>query len=282
MPFAISNTPQCGPPAGPRSVLLSMALLLLPAGQALAQNDNFSFQDIQLIGTFGLGYSNGNYGTTRNTNVLLGLPTLGVETEDFQFNISMPYMRIAGRGLVLFDAAGNPIVVNRHTSLPPDVRNGFGDLNFSATYTIPEDVLDDFEVKLTAGTKLPTASVRRRLSTGEADFSTSADISRQFGDWTPFVTVGYLIPGHPKTFRLYNTTSISAGTSLELSDNLVAVASYDYDSASTPLVPASHELFGSLSWIRDNGLTLTGYGTVGLSTGSPNIGTGLLVSYGFN
>ena len=37
-----------------------------------------------------------------------------------------------------------------------------------------------------------------------------------------------------------------------LSDNLVAVASYEYDSADSPLVPAGHELFGSLSWIRDD------------------------------
>jgi hypothetical protein len=288
MPFASPppRTPQSGLPPGrdraAKSALLALLLLAAGAGQAFAQNDNFSFQDLQLNGTFGLQYSNGDYGTTRNTSVLIGLPTLGVETGDFQFNLSMPYMRISGRGLVLFDAAGNPIVVNRRTSLPPAVRTGFGDLNLSATYTVPKDVLDDFEVKLTAGTKLPTASARRRLSTGETDFSLSADISRQFGAWGPFLTVGYLLPGKPAAFKLYNTTSMSAGTSLELSDNLVAVASYDFDSASTPLVAASHELFGSLSWIRDNGLTLTGYGTVGLSTGSPDIGAGLLVSYGLN
>jgi hypothetical protein len=194
----------------------------------------------------------------------------------------MPYMRISGRGLVIFDAAGNPIVVNRRTSLPPLTRTGWGDLNLSASYTIPAANLDGFEVRLTGGFKLPTASTRRRLSTGETDFSFSTDISRQFGKWTPFLTVGYLVPGQPVSYTLYNTTSVSAGSSVELTNNLVATVSYDYDSASTPLVDASHEIFGSLSWVRDNGLTLTGYGTVGLSSGSPNIGMGMLVSYGFN
>jgi len=129
-------------------------------------------------------------------------------------------------------------------------------------------------------TKVPTGSARKRLSTGEYDFGASVDISRQFGIWGPFVTVGYLNLGQPAGFTLYNTTSVSAGTSLVLSDNLVAVASYDYDSADSPLVPAGHELSGSLSWMRDDHITLMGYGTVGLSAGSPDLGVGFLISYG--
>jgi hypothetical protein len=261
-----------------------LALLLLPAsaGQALAQDENFSFQDIQLTGTFGLGYSNGDYGTSQNTNVELGLPVLSLETGDFKFSASMPYLRISGRGLVIFDASGNPIIVKRRAPLPPDVRTGFGDLNLSATYTLPSDALEGFEVNLTGSTKLPTASTRRRLSTGEADFGISADISRQFGSWGPFLTIGYLFAGKTTAYQLENTASVSAGSSLELGDGLVAVVSYDYDSSGTRLVASSKELFGSLSWIRGNGMTLTGYGTVGLSSGSPGIGAGLLVSYGFN
>jgi hypothetical protein len=259
-----------------------LTFLLLAAGAAPALAQDFLPDDLKLTGTFGLQYSNGDYGTTRNTNVMLGLPTLSVATGDFQFNVSMPYMRISGRGLVVFDAAGNPIVINRRTSAPPDIRTGFGDLNLSASYTVPSGFLDDFEVKLTGSTKLPTASARQRLSTGEADFGMSVDVSRQFGNWGPFLTVGYLVPGKPATYKLYNTTSVSAGTSLELSDHLVAVASYDYDSASTPLVDASHEMFGSLSWVRDDRITLTVYGTAGLGSGSPAVGGGLLMSYGFN
>jgi len=263
-----------------KSGLLALALLL-PGGGALAQDQDNLFQDMQFTSTFGLGYSNGDYGTTRNTNVLIGLPILSATTDDFKFSVSMPYMRVSGRGLVIFDAAGNPIVVNRRTTLPPATRTGFGDLSFSGTYSVPSSFMDDFQVKVSAGIKVPTASTRRRLSTGETDFTMSMDVTRSFGDWGPFVTIGYLVPGQPTTFTLYNTVSVSAGTSYTISDNLVAVVSYDYDSASTPLVTASHELFGSLSWIREGGMTLTGYGTLGLSTGSPNIGAGLVLSYAF-
>jgi hypothetical protein len=249
---------------------------------ALADGDTILPPDWQLTGTMGVTYNDGDYGTPVNTNVLLGLSTLALSNGNFKFSASIPYMRISGRGLVVFDASGNPIVINRRTSAAPDVRTGWGDLNLSASYTIPSSVLDNFEVRLTGIAKLPTAPARRRLSTGEADFGMSLDVSRPFGIWAPFVTVGYLDRGQPAGFTLYGTTSVSAGTSLELSKNLVAVASYDYDSADTPLVPAAHELFGSLSWIRDDHVTLTGYGTVGLSAGSPDMGVGFLVSYSLN
>lgn len=266
--------------------ILAMALpLAVPcAGPALAEETPGTFTDFQFTGTLGMEYSNGSYGTTHNTNVEMGLPVLSVESGDFKLTASMPYMRISGRGLVVFDASGNPIVVSRRASVAPDVRTGFGDLNLSATYSVPPSFLGDFELKLTATTKVPTASTRRRLSTGESDYGVSADLSRQFGSWGPFLTVGYLWAGQPTstTLQLYNTTSVSVGTSYEISDKLVAVASYDYDSSGNRLVSSSKGLFGSLSWVRDNGMTLTGYATVGLSSGSPGVGAGMLVSYGLN
>jgi hypothetical protein len=264
------------------TLALALGLLACGAGPASAEDTNFSLSDVRFTGTFGTEYSNGSYGTNHNTNVEMGLPVLSMEAGDFKLTASMPYMRISGRGLVIFDAAGNPLVVNRRTTLAPDVRTGFGDLNLSATYSVPSSYLDGFEVKLTGSTKISTASTRRRLSTGETDFGVSADISRQFGKWSPFVTVGYLWAGQSPIYSLYNTTSVSAGSSYELSDNLVAVASYDYDSSGNRFITSSKELFGSLSWIRDNGITLTGYGTTGLSSGSPRLGAGLLISYGFN
>jgi hypothetical protein len=260
---------------------LALLLLAASAAGAFAQDDGL-LSGWHLTGNIGVTDTNGNYGTAVHTNVLLGLSTLSLSDGNFKFGASIPYMRISGRGLVVFDASGNPIIINRRTSVPADVRTGWGDLNLSASYLIPPAVLDGFEVSVSGVLKAPTAPARRRLSTGEADYGANLDVSRQYGAWAPFVTIGYLVRGQPSGFKLYNTTSVSAGTSLEINRNLVAVASYDYDSADTPLVPAGEELFGSLSWVRDDKITLTGYGTVGLTSGSPNIGVGLLVAFGIN
>lgn len=261
--------------------VLAAAALTLGAAKALAQ-DSDTPPDWHLAGTAGMLYSDGNYGTPINTDVLMGLSSLSLSDDDFKFTASIPYMRISGRGLVVFDASGNPILINRRTNLPPDVRTGWGDLMLSASYTLPAAILSGFEVRMTGVAKVPTGPARRRLSTGQADFGASVDVSRQFGAWTPFVTAGYMYRGEPAGFTIYDTTSVSVGTSVELRDDLVATASYDFDSADSPQVPAGHGLFGSLSWIRSDRVTLTGYATVGLSAGSPDLGAGLLLSFGLN
>jgi hypothetical protein len=264
--------------------ILLAGALSLGAGHAVAAqpSESPSLGDWHVTGTGGVLYSDGNYGTPINTDVLLGLSSLSLSNDEFKFTASLPYMRISGRGLVVFDASGNPLVINRRTNVRPDVRTGWGDLTVSASYTVPSMILSGYEVRVTGIAKLPTAPARHRLSTGEADFGASMDVSRQFGAWTPFITAGYMYRGEPTGFTIYDTTSVSAGTSLELREDLVATASYDFDSADSPLVPAGHSLSASLSWIHDNRLTLTGYTTVGLSAGSPDVGAGLLVSYGLN
>ena len=52
--------------------------------------------------------------------------------------------------------------------LPPDMRTGWGDLNLSASLHHSAGILDDFEVRLTGLTKLPTGPARRRLNTARA------------------------------------------------------------------------------------------------------------------
>jgi len=262
--------------------ILLAAAALGATGAAAQEPEKPSLGDWHISGTAGVLESNGSYGTPINTNVLLGLSSLSLSNDEFKFTASIPYMRISGRGLVVFDASGNTIVINRRTNLPPDTRTGWGDLMLSASYTIPAMILSGFEMRLSGIVKVPTAPARRRLSTGEADAGMSVDVSRHFGAWTPFLTVGYMHRGEPAGFTLYDTTSVSAGSSYEISSNLAAVVSYDFDSADSPLVPGGHELAGSLSWIRDDRWTLTGYGTVGLSAGSPDVGAGILISYGLN
>jgi hypothetical protein len=265
-----------------RAAIFASLTLAMSAGSGFAADKVSLDSDWHLTGALGVTDTNGDYGTGTNTNVLLGLSTLSLSNDSFKFTASLPYMRISGRGLLVFDASGNPIVINRRATGPTDVRTGWGDLTLSAAYTIPPAVLADFQVRITGITKLPTGPARRRLNTGEADFGVSVDVSRSFGDWTPFVTAGYLNRGQPAGFTFYDTSSVSVGTSYVLSDNLVAVGSYDYDSPDAPQTTGGHELFGSLTWIRDDRMSLTGYGTVGLSAGSPDYGIGFLVSYGLN
>ena len=54
--------------------------------------------------------------------------------------------------------------------------------------------------------------------------------------------------------------------------------SYDYSAATTNSVEDSHSLFGGLVTRINRRLSLTGYGTIGLSEGAPDYGLGVLLS----
>ena len=97
--------------------------------------------------------------------------------------------------------------------------------------------------------------------------------------WGPFVTFGYGVPGSPAAYPLDSAPSFSVGTSVQLDDNVLAIASYDFNGSISSASADSQQLFGSVSWIINNSLTLTAYAELGLSSGAPAQGTGLLVSW---
>jgi hypothetical protein len=110
----------------------------------------------------------------------------------------------------------------------------------------------------------------------------AVDVSKQYGDWGPFVTLGYLLPGSSDPVHVKNTYSASLGTSYQINDRLVTIVSYNFDSASTERVQDSDELYGSLSYIFSDKLSLTGFAIAGLTEGGPADGGGVFLSYKLN
>jgi outer membrane scaffolding protein for murein synthesis (MipA/OmpV family) len=227
----------------------------------------------------GLDYSSGKYGGTQSTDILVGLSDVSLKTGNFQFSASVPYVSINGPADVVVGAGGVPAIVNRKRSTASTTREGLGDLNLSATYSIPSEYLDGFEADLSGRTKLATADTSRGLSSGEIDFGFSADVSRQFDIWAPFVTFGYRVPGSPRTYSLNSAPSFSVGTSVQLDEKFLAIVSYDFDGSISSTLADSQQLFASGSWMFNDHLTLTAYAELGLSSGAPGVGTGLLVGW---
>lgn len=91
------------------------------------------------------------------------------------------------------------------------------------------------------------------------------------------MTLGYRIPGDPAGVDLRSGPTASVGASIP-AGKAVAILSYDYARASSRLAEDSHELFGALSSPVSDRFTLTGYGSAGLSQGSPDVGVGLLMT----
>jgi hypothetical protein len=268
-----------------RLVLLAVAVAQAAATSAVAQDVKLPPPQTIFPGvsfSSGLDYSAGRYGDTHDTDILVGLTNVTVSEDDFQFSASMPYLNITGPAYVVVGPGGAPVLINPAKGAGSTVRSGWGDLNFSASYTLPSDALDDFEITGTFRTKIATANASKGLSTGATDFAFSVDVSKQFDAWGPFATFAYRVPGEPSFYSFNDAPSFSVGTSIELADNLVAIASYDFDGSISTSLADAQQLFGSVTWLATDKLSLTAYFENGLSSGAPRVGTGLLISWKVN
>ncbi len=257
--------------------LLGAAALAFGISAASAQGGAPASETTVSLST-GLDYSSGHYGSRRAADILVALSDVTVKTGDFQFTASLPYVTITGPAFLVVGAGGVPVVVNAGRTADKE-RKGWGDLNLSTTYSVPSDLTGEYQVDLTGRVKVPTGEVSQGLTSGETDFGFSVDVSRQIGLWSPFVSFGYRVPGAPTAYSLVSAPSFSVGTSYQLSDNLLMIASYDFDGTISSTLADSQQLFSSLSWVATESLTFTMYGEYGLSSGAPKGGGGLLASW---
>jgi len=256
-----------------KKLIIAVLMLLAMPACALAQDDKGGNA---ITFSTGIDYSSGRYGQPQSTDIVVGLSNVALTTGDFRFSASLPYLSIVGPPYVVIGPDGGLVLVTQKGAAKSTARDGWGDLNLGTTYTWQPD---GYEIDFTGNAKIATADASKGLSTGENDISFSADVSRQFGSWSPFVTFGYLIPGSPKAYSLNSAPQFSVGTSVQITDDIVGTASYDFNGAITPTLSDAQQLFAAGSWLFTDSLSFTVYAEYGLAAGAPNQGTGLLISW---
>lgn len=244
------------------------------AAQVKNMAESKATQPYNLSFSTGADYSSGSYGGTTKTKIFVAPISLALKTDMFRLSASVPYLRIDGAGGVVLGANGRPLP---GVPAAAGVRSGLGDLSLAGTVSLPPESLGGFNVDLTGRVKFPTSKRSEQLGTGKTDYSVSTDISYPIGNWAPFVTLGYRMPGDPAGVNLKNTFNSSVGTSVALG-RAVVIVSYDYSEASSPLAKDAQELFGAVSAPATDRINLTAYGIAGLSDGSPDYEAGLLLT----
>ncbi len=251
------------------------------AGAAFADDADFYDPDEgRFTATLGGDYSTGDYGdpeTTRIRSVSLGLryargPWTG--------RVSVPQLWVTGPGNVL---PGTGLVDNQNQPVTFTSRSerGLGDVVASVSYLIdPEDRrLPLFE--LTGKVKFGTASENKDLGTGRNDYSLLLDISKTFGDYTPFVTGGYRWVGDAEGIKLNDTWLASVGVSARITDRISGGVVYDYRESASSGSGDSHEIGPYFSYRLSEHWKTGVYGFVGLSTNSADYGVGTNVAFGW-
>lgn len=223
----------------------------------------------------GVEYQEGDYFTGERVEILSVQNHLRVRTGRATFTASLPWHRIEAPGNVVGGGGllGLPIIVDPTQPSARDVREGIGDLRLAAGYALPP--LAGVELTLGGQVKLPTASAARGIGTGETDLAVSAEASRRFGAVTPFVSVGYTMPGDPAAYDLRNSLSARGGMALQIAQRLRGNISYGFAESASPLVPDERQISTGLNANLSRNLSLGVYGNAGLSEGSADVAAGV-------
>lgn len=221
----------------------------------------------------GVDYSQGDFGSDVDTSILVVPFSLRANFEGLTLTATVPYLEIDGSTSVIGGGDG-PIITD------PDIteakRSGIGDVNLRASVDLVD--LGMAELSANGRVKLPTGSKSKGLSTGEVDFAGGLELAATQGVVQPFGEIGYRVLGDPEGFDLQNGIYGSAGAIVLFPGNLVGIASYDYVEASSSTIDDTHSLFGGLVIPASDQLSLTTYGTAGLSESAADWGVGILLS----
>ena len=127
--------------------------------------------------------------------------------------------------------------------------------------------------ELSGEVKLPTAA--KDLGTGRTDYAIGAEAARSIGRVTPFVGIGYTMPGDPQGYSLRNSLSLRAGLAARLGERTQGYVAYSHAQSVSESLPDEQKVTSGLNTAVAKGLSLGLYGTAGLSDGAPDVGAGI-------
>jgi hypothetical protein len=222
----------------------------------------------------GAEYQEGKYGTGQKIETTTIPTNLRISTGRWQLSATLPYVRIDAPGNVVGGGGGilGPILIDPTQPATRILREGMGDLKLGATYIVPTTAIN---LALSSQIKVPTASQRKGLGTGEVDYSAGAEISRRFGIVSPFIGVNYTLSGDPKGYDLRNSLSARGGIAAMLGSRVRGYVSYGYTQSPSHLVANEQQISTGINAGLTNRLSLGLFGTAGLSQGSPDVGAGV-------
>lgn len=253
----------------------------------------------------GFEFTSGDYGTGTTTNsVFIPLTVEVTPTERWGVSLEVPYVYqsntnvIAGQfrqmqgGPMAAQAVaaamtgsgsgmGSGTIRSSSNSNPSQAQSGIGDVTFRTGYVILKEGNAIPQIRPNLFVKFPTADKNKGLGTGEFDEGFAVEVSKWFGDWYTFIEPGYTIQGKSPDLALKNYMSYSAGAGYQVTNNFRPM--FILKGATAPADGSSSLLEArlKLKYQATNHTGIEGYFAKGITTSSPDYGTGLAVFYDF-
>jgi hypothetical protein len=251
----------------------------------------------------GFEFGSGKYGTnTRTDTVLVPFTVAYSPTNRLGISLEIPFayqsngnvvssvamgaggmqgsratMLAAGRAGSSMNGGLSPSTSsNRNSS-----ESGLGDINLKVAYILIPEKDSMPQIRPSAFVKFPTADKNKSLGTGEFDEGFAMEVSKWFGKWNPFAEMGYTVQGRTQLLALRNYLAYDVGTGYQVSDRFRPIV---FLKGSSPPADGSSSLLEvrlKLKYQASTHTGIDGYLSKGVTTNSPDYGTGLSVYYDF-
>ncbi len=225
----------------------------------------------------GVDYSTGKYGGAAATDIWYFPVTGKFETGPWLMKLTVPYLRISGPANVV---GGDRVVTGAAAGTRTE--SGLGDVVGNASYAAWYDRDAAMGLDLGGKVKFATASSKRGLGTGKNDLAVYADLYKGLGNLSLFTTLGYKWLGDPAGFNLNDVWYGSLGGSYKLGSGKDSLG-LAYDWREKTSAAGSHTSEMTAFWSRklEGETKLQVYLVGGLSDGSPDLGLGANIGFGF-
>jgi hypothetical protein len=244
----------------------------------------------------GYEYSNGNYGGVDSTRIWSVPVSVAYNYGPVGLKITVPYLNVTGPGNVVPGIAAPVVDRRRGASKPEDgtttttttgstqgastTNEGVGDVVLSGTWRFL-DQPDGWGLAINGKVKLPTADENKNLGTGRTDYSTQLELDREWGKFTPFLTVGYRWLGDTSTTDFNNTWFTDTGVDYRLFDKTTVGLAFYWAQASAAGNSNAADITLSIAQKFGDAYKLQLYVLRGIADGSPDWGAGVTLTYRF-
>ncbi|MXS76409.1 hypothetical protein ABF87_00265 [Nitrosomonas sp. JL21] len=172
------------------------------------------------------------------------------------------------------------IPIGTEPGLRSTTQSGLGDIVTAFSYNMFDHAPTGIAFDITARLKIPTASAKRNLGTGQIDYAIQGDLYKTMSKFIFSATFGYRILGNPSGLTFHNVLYGAAGVAYRMSDSVTLGTSYNMGQSPVRLED-SRDLSLYLSQRVSNHFRLNIYGLRGFSDRSPDWGGGINLRYVF-
>jgi len=160
-------------------------------------------------------------------------------------------------------------------------QSGRGDITAKAGYILFSAGEFRPQIRPNIFVKFPTADEDKGLGTGELDGGFALEISHRRGDWYSFAEVGYTIQGKTPALPLKDYFFYSAGLGYQVTDKFRPLLEIKGFTAPTEGASELLEARLRLKYQATKHAGMEVYIARGLTTASPDYGTGLAIFYDY-